>query len=402
MPEFFRVVRFEEARALVEACCPPRRPQEVALADSVGRVLARDVTSREDVPAFERSTVDGYAVRARDTFGSSEALPGYLALVGEVLMGEATALALGQGECAWVPTGGMMPAGADAVVMVEHTELLGDDTVLVHRPVGPGENVIRVGEDARAGERVLEAGRRLRPQDVGVLAALGQERVEVLAPLRFGIVSTGDEVVPVDQEPRIGQVRDINSHALAAAVRQHGGIPHQYGIIPDQEAQLRRGLARALAENDVVVISGGSSVGTRDLTLEVLLSLPDAELLFHGVAARPGKPTMAVRAGQQLLLGLPGHPVAALMMFRLLGAPLLDVAGPQEVRAVMASNVASQAGRDDFVRVELSGEGRVQVATPLHGKSGLMLLMARAHGFVHVPYEKQGIAAGEEVAVVLF
>lgn len=402
MPEFFKVVRFEEARKMLEGNCPPRQVEKIDLLVSLNRVVANEVVSKEDIPAFERSTVDGYAVRARDTFGSSESIPGFLTLKGEVLMGEEPNFIIGEGECAWVPTGGMLPPGTDAVVMVEHTEILGGDTVIVNQPVGPYDNVIRVGEDARRGEVVFPRGQRLRAQDMGVLAALGISQLEVLAPVRVGIISSGDEIIPIDRSPSTGQVRDINSYSLAGAVMRCGGIPHVYAIVPDERGLLYRSLEQAMRENEIILLSGGSSVGQRDLSVEVLLSLPGAELLFHGVAARPGKPTLAVRVEDRLVVGLPGHPVAAFMMFEILCARLLGMAETIRVRATLASNVASQAGRDDFVRVELSDGGEGMLATPVYGKSGLMRVMSRADGYVHIPYEKQGIKAGEPVLVNLF
>lgn len=402
MPEFFKVVRCEDALALLRDNFPHRRAEEIDLSAALNRVLARDIVGQEDIPGFERSTVDGYAVRARDTFGSSESMPGFLTMKGEVVMGEQPEFSIREGWCAWIPTGGMLPPGADAVVMVEHTERLGEDTVLVNRPVGPYDNVIRVGEDARKGETIFAQGHRLRPQDIGVLAALGLDRVEVVASHRVGIISSGDEIVPITCTPNIGQVRDVNSYSLAAAVEKAGGTPRVYGVIPDNMELLTATLAKAVRENHLVILSGGSSIGQRDFSLKAMLSLPEASMLFHGVAARPGKPTLAVRVDGGLIVGLPGHPVAALMMFEIFCAPLLGTAAMRRVRATLTANVASQAGRDDFVRVELIDDGERMLANPVHGKSGLVRVMSQAQGYVHIPYEKQGIKAGEPVLVTLF
>jgi molybdopterin molybdotransferase len=402
LTEFFKVVRFEEAQKLLRDNFPPLQTEKVELSRSLNRVLARDVLSHEDMPAFERSTVDGYAVRARDTFGSTESIPGFLTLKGEVLMGQEPGFSIEQGECAWVPTGAMLPSGADGVVMMEYTEKLGEDTVLISRPAGPYDNVIRIGEDARWGEVLFSQGSRLRAQDIGVLAALGITEVQVFSPMHVGIVSSGDEIVPIEEVPTVGQVRDVNSYTLAAALTNMGGIPCTYGIISDNRDLLSQGLEKALEENEVVLLSGGSSVGERDFSLEVLLSFPDSELLFHGVAARPGKPTLAVRIGERLVVGLPGHPVAAFMMFTVLCMPLLGPVPARQVRAVLNANVASQAGRDDFLRVELSDSGEGMVAAPVYGKSGLIRILSLADGFVHIPYEKQGFKAGESVLVTLF
>ncbi|HOV43704.1 MAG TPA: molybdopterin molybdotransferase MoeA [Syntrophothermus lipocalidus] len=402
MPEFFKVVRIEEAQALLRSSFPSPRIEEVELGEALGRVLATDVVSRENIPSFPRSTVDGYAVKAQDTFGSSESMPGFLTYKGEILMGAEPDIAVETGECAWIPTGGMLPPGADAAVMVEYTERLGDDTVLINRPVGPGENVVRVGEDVRQGEVVCRGGHWLRPQDLGVLASLGIVRVSVFCREGVGIISSGDEILPIEEVPGPGQVRDVNSYSLKGAVLEAGGRPQLYGIIPDDAGRLREVLGKALHDNRLVLLSGGSSVGYRDLSLEILMSLPGAELLFHGIAARPGKPTMAVRVDDRLVVGLPGHPVACYMMFLLLCRPLLGAPDPVKVRAVMKSAVASQAGRDDYLRVSLRDESEGLVAAPVYGKSGLIKIMARADGYVHIPYEKQGIKAGEPVVVTLF
>ena len=241
MTEFFKVVRFEEAQKLLRDNFPPLQTEKVELSRSLNRVLARDVLSHEDMPAFERSTVDGYAVRARDTFGSTESIPGFLTLKGEVLMGQEPGFSIGQSECAWVPTGAMLPSGADGVVMMEYTEKLGEDTVLVSRPVGPYDNVIRIGEDASWGEVLFSRGSRLRAQDIGVLAALGVTEVKVFSPMHAGIISSGDEIVPINEVPTVGQVRDVNSYTLAAALTNMGGIPCTYGIISDNRDLLSQG-----------------------------------------------------------------------------------------------------------------------------------------------------------------
>lgn len=402
MSEFFNVLRLEEARRLIERHWPAAGTETVGLEQALDRRLAVPVVAGEDLPAFPRSTVDGYAVRARDVFGASESIPAFLTYVGEIFMGEAAGLELHEGECAWIPTGGALPDGADAVVMVEYTERLGDDTVLITRPVSPGDNVIRVGEDCRKGETAIPAGRVLRPQEIGVAAALGYTHLQVEKALRVGIISTGDEVIDISSSPGPGQVRDINSHTLRAAVKRRGGEPRLYGIVPDDYERLRETLTAALAENDLVLMSGGSSVGTRDLSLKVMMSLPGARSLFHGIAVKPGKPTLAVQIDDKLVIGLPGHPVSALMVFEMTVGRLLQPEGHSSVQAVLHDNIASQAGRDDLVRVELRDGGSRLWAVPVHGKAGLIRVMSQADGYIHVPYEKQGLARGEQVTVHLF
>lgn len=415
---FFRVVTVEEARLAVlralgwegappaaAAGRPGRRVEEAGLEECTGRVLAFDLVAREDVPGFPRSTVDGYAVRAQDTFGASESLPAYLVLAGECRMGEAPPRPLGEGECVAVATGGALPAGADAVVMVEHTEAPADGTVAVLRPVSPGENVVRPGEDVARGQVVLPAGRVLRPPDVGVAAALGYTRLGVYARPRVAVISTGDELVPPDRQPGPGRVRDVNAYALAAAVSAEGGVPRLLGIVPDERGALEHALREGL-RGDCVIVSGGSSVGARDLVAGALAGLGEPGVLVHGVAVRPGKPVIIAVAEGRPVFGLPGHPVSALVTFYLLVRPVLRyLAGadpfPVEpaVRARLGRNLASRAGVEEYVRVALASEGGRLVAHPVLGKSGLISTLARSWGLVRIPAGATGLAEGEEVEV---
>lgn len=402
MAEFFNVLSLEEARCIIEEHWPQAAMEKVGLKEALGKTLAVCAVAPEDLPPFSRSTVDGFAVLAADVHGASEAIPAFLSLAGEVTMGIPPEAELHAGQCLWIPTGGMLPAGADAVVMVEYTERLDQDTVLITRPVAMGENVIRAGEDCRAGDEVLPAGRSLRPQDIGVLAGLGITEIPVLSPLRFGVISTGDEVVSIDTTPSMGQVRDVNSYVLGAALKQWGVNVRYYGVIADDYRRLQETIAAALKENDCVIMSGGSSVGTRDLSLEVLLSFPDSKLLFHGLSIRPGKPTLAVQVGSQLVIGLPGHPVSALMVLEVLVGPMMPERSRRTGVAILADSIASQAGRDDFVRVRLDQSSEMARAIPVHGKAGLIRVMSEAHGFIHIPRQKQGLNKGETVTVHLF
>jgi len=402
MPEFLQVLTYRQARQILNTNMPPREMELVPLLGCNQRVLASDITSPEDMPAFDRSTVDGYAVRAVDTFGSSESLPGMLSLNGEVCMGSKPTLQLGRGQCAWIPTGGMLPEGSNAAIMVEHTEKLGLDTILVYRPVAPWENVMQKGEDVSQGEVVFRKGKVLKAQEIGLLASLGMVRLPVFKAYRIGVISTGDEVIPIDQNPLPGQVRDVNSFALAAALEANGAIVQFYPLIKDDYSCLRQALETAWQENDLILMSGGSSVGVADFSVQAILSLPDAEILFHGLAVKPGKPTIGARVGSKLIIGLPGHPVSALMIFHIICAPLISSAVANQVEARLTVNLASQAGRDDFVPVQLMPAPGGPEAHPLLGKSGLMSILAQADGYIHLPYEQQGIEAGEIVTVTRF
>ncbi len=402
MAEFFKTLSLDKAREVLRSSWPLPGSELCNLQEILGRSLAADLIAQEEHPSFERSTVDGYAVLAADTFGASETLPAFLSLIGEIVMGNALEQRIESGQCLWIPTGGMLPAGADAVVMVEYTEKLDRDLVLVSRPAAAGENVIYPGEDCRVGDIIFRAGHVMRPQDIGVCAALGISRLEVLKPLSVGVISTGDEIVDIDVVPRPGQVRDVNSYVLAAGLQKYGVQPAVDGVIPDSFDRLREAVVKALNANDLLIISGGSSVGTRDMSLEVLGSLPDSQILFHGISIKPGKPTLAVRVGSKLVIGLPGHPVSALMVFEVLLGNIIAPSLTNRVRAILADNVASQAGRDDFVRIKIKEVNGDLQALPVYGKAGLIIVMSEASGFVHIPGIKQGLNKGEAIEVVLF
>ncbi|MBO8159287.1 gephyrin-like molybdotransferase Glp [Thermosyntropha sp.] len=402
MPEFFKVIKYEEALISLKNNFPLKLRKKVFLNEANNCILAEDIVSSEDIPFFDRSTVDGYTVLAEDTFGSSESMPAFLQCIGEIKMGDTVSYKIETGKCVWIPTGGMLPLNANAVVMVEYTEKLDENTVLIHRPVGPGENVIQKGEDVRAGQKVFKSGKLLRPQDIGFLASLGIDRIEVFDSYNIGIISTGDEIVPINKKPLPGQVRDINSYSLAAAVSACGCKAQNYPIIKDNFNELKSYLKDALTWNDIVLISGGSSVGIMDVTLDVLRSFEDSEILFHGIAVKPGKPTMAAKIREKLVVGLPGHPVSALTIFYVLLKPLLSCTMPVKTEAFMSMNIASQAGRDDFVPVRIVDNGDLKEAVPVLGKSGMMSILAMADGYIHVPYEKQGFSKGEKVEVIFF
>ncbi|NLW91166.1 MAG: molybdopterin molybdotransferase MoeA [Syntrophomonadaceae bacterium] len=403
MNEFLQVVTFGEALQLLRDNFPLRRSVYMPLAEAVGAVVASDIISPEALPAFDRSTVDGYAVNAADTYGSSESLPAFMAYAGEIAMGCEAGIVLTPGQCAWIPTGGMLPGGANAAVMVEYTEKLADDTVLIYRPVGPWENIMQTGEDVAGNQLIFSTGHRLRPQDIGLLASLGIQEVKVYDTFEVGVISTGNEIIPVAEQPSIGQVRDVNSLALAAALKLCGARVNNYPIIPDDFDRLQQAVDQALSENDVLLLSGGSSVGIKDMTLDVLLKYPEASLLFHGLAVKPGKPTLGVRIGKKLAIGLPGHPVSALMMFHITCAPLLRSEPSFWREGKLDINLASQPGRDDFIPVQLKeAAGGGLMVHPLLGKSGLMSILALADGYVHIGYQQQGLKAGEQVKVVLF
>ena len=382
-----------------------RPPETVGLDRALGRVLAREILAEEYVPGFDRSTVDGYALRGADTFGCSESIPAMLTCVGAVEMGKEPAFAVGPGQCAAIPTGGALPKGADAVQMVEHTEDYGGGEIGIVKSVPPGANLIFKGDDVKPGDLVLRKGRRLEPQDIGALAALGVTQVPVVPRLRVGIISTGDELVPPEQDPGPGQVRDVNGPLVAALLVQAGAEAVPLGIVPDREEVLREAVEEALAACDCVVLSGGSSVGEKDAACRVMASL--GEVLCHGVAMKPGKPTLLGRAGGKPILGLPGHPVAALFTAKLFLIPLLarlegNTRRERTVSAKLAQTVPANHGRAQYTGVTLEEKPDGLWAHPIWGKSGLITTLAGADGFFCVPRDREGIPAGEPVEVSLF
>jgi molybdopterin molybdotransferase len=403
--EFFTALSVAEALAGFR---PDRRTgvETVPRDEALGRVPAAPVVARAALPGFARSTVDGYAVRAADTYGASDALPAYLDLAGTVRMGAAADVAVRPATAVQIPTGAAIPADADAVVMVEHTQVTMPGMIEVTRPVAVGEGIVRADEDVAGGAEIAPEGRPLRAHDLGMLAAAGVPEVRVRARPRVAIVSTGDEVVPpgaVDLEP--GQVRDATASALAGLVTEAGGEPSLRGIVPDDVDALTKTLEQAVHECDVVVVSAGSSVGARDENAAAVESLGEPGVFCHGLSVKPGKPTLLAECSGVPVIGLPGNPLSALVVFRLVGLPVLRLVGgtttvPPEPTAVatLSRAVASAAGRLDVVQVQV----REGVATPLFGFSALLSLLTSADGYVVVPEAATGLDAGTSVTVTMY
>ncbi len=373
----------------------------VDLCSCLGRVTACDITAEENIPCFNRSTVDGYAVVCRDTFGSGESMPAILTVKGEIFMGEKAETCITDGECIRVSTGGMLPEGADAVVMVENTQQLDDETCLIFKAVSPFENVTRLGDDVSAGHTVIKKGTRLTSRHVGILAALGKTKILCVKKLRVAIISTGDEVVPIESNAQIGQVRDINSHILSALMEEKGCIVERFGIVKDDFDSIYNCCKTAAESCDVILISGGSSAGARDMTVKVISSL--GEVFLHGIAMKPGKPTIIGRIGKKAVFGLPGHPTAAYFVAMLFVGHLINtVCGITDtsvkVKARLSTSISSNHGREEIVPVMLCDD----VAVPIFRKSGVVSLLSSAHGFVVVDRNKEGLKENEEVDVCLF
>jgi molybdopterin molybdotransferase len=423
MPEFLTLLPPDEARTLLISHLAGPLPDSVSMDSllALGRVLVSDVVAPHPLPEFPRSTVDGYAVRASDTFGASESLPAYLTLIGEIPMGAPAALTLAPAQCALIHTGGMLPAGADAVVMLEYTQQtsqvskdlggLSATEIEISRAVAVGENVISIGEDVRAGQIVLPRGTLIREAEIGGLMALGIVSVRVARKPRVGLISSGDEVVEPEQLAGPGKVRDINSYTLAALVTRGGGEPVRYGIVPDDFSALQAMARKALAECDAVIITAGSSASTRDMTADVIRTLGKPGVLVHGINTRPGKPTILGAADGKAVIGLPGNPVSALVNGFLFVLPVIEKllgALPRPRATVMARltvNLASQAGREDWWPVRLVESRKSNVenydAEPIFGKSNLIFTLAAADGLLRIHPDATGLSAGETVEVVL-
>lgn len=386
--------------------------ETVCIEDAYKRVLAKDIVSSEDLPGFNRSTMDGYAVHSADTFGASDTMPVYLQVKGQIQMGQKAGIAIQRGEVCQIPTGGMMPDGADAVVMFEYTNRVDDETVEIMKTVSPDENVILFNEDVKKGETVLAAGHRIRPQDAGALAGLGITELEVFRKPLVSIIGTGDEVVPPDRPLSEGKVRDINSYNLAGLIQDCDAVPVKKGIVEDDFEKLRNIVKEAAGESDIVLITGGSSVGTKDYTSRVIDELGDPGVLFHGVTIKPGKPLIGGIVNGVPVFGLPGHPAAITVSFETFVEPLLlkisgEKADPlipsrRTVRACFSRNLSSSPGREEHIRVSIEQKDGVLLAVPILGKSALVKTLVKADGIVIIPMHTSGIYEGEEVEVRLF
>lgn len=395
----------EEVLALIESeFAPIAQVETVSLSAAMGRVLADDIVAEEYVPDFNRSTVDGYAVRARDTFGCTDAIPAILTLQGEVLMGQSADLILQADCCVAVPTGGAVPEGADSVVMLEYTEDYGDGTIGFLKSVAPGQNMIFRGDDVYPGKVILQKDRVLSSQDIGALAAIGKVQVPVARKLTVGVISTGDELVPPEQNPGPGQVRDVNSPMLEAMLTAFGAEVKNYGIVIDNEVLLSEKVTRAVSECDAVLLSGGSSVGVKDAACRIIESM--GKLLLHGIAIKPGKPTILGKAGCKPLVGLPGHPVAAYFITKLFVLPLLSrLTGRKQesytTTAQVSESISANHGRAQYHCCRLERKDGKLIAYPIRGKSGLITTLAGADGYFCIDRECEGLPKLADIQVTI-
>jgi molybdopterin molybdotransferase len=407
--ELFNVLTVEETKKTIdENFALSGQSERVSLNECTGRIVYSDIISDINVPDFKRSTVDGYAVYSKDVFGASESIPSMLNLKGDICMGKPPSGDLDfPGECFYVPTGGMLPKNADSVVMIEYTDKLDDETILVNSPVAPGENIIEVGEDIGCGEVVINKGTKLRPYEVGVLSNLGRQEVVVYKRPRVAIISTGDEIVGVNEIPGPGQVRDINTYLLYSLITEAGGEPVIYGLAKDDYNQLKDMVDKGVSECDIVLISGGSSMGKKDHTLSVINSLGKPGVLVHGISVKPGKPTIVGKAGDKIIFGLPGHPLACAIIFKVIVkyymdklADAYDISYPILCR--FSTNYHKAKGREEYLPVILKWDGRDMIAEPVFAKSGLITGFSKAFGYIRIERNKEGISSGEMVYAFKF
>ena len=407
MSHFFKVKSLEAVMALAGEFSPVGT-ETLAVDKTCSRVLARDLEAPGDMPGFRRATMDGYAVAAKSTFGASESNPAWLDICGTILMGDIPDFEVKAGQAAKISTGGMLPKGTDSVVMVEHTEQVDDASVEIYKSVAPLQHVIDASEDFARHQTVLTKGTFIRPQEAGLAAGLGFSELAVFKTPTVGIISTGDEIIPIEKTPQPGKIRDINSYTLAGFIEQANARPVRYGIVKDDPAALEQVIETALLETDMVLISGGSSVGTRDFTVDVLSSLPDTDILVHGMSVSPGKPTILAKSGKTPVWGLPGQVVSAMVVLKIVVIPFLNRLMGYEaidrtirVPATLTRNVASAQGRTDFVRVLLALNGNTLSARPVLGKSGLIRTMIHADGLLEIGENVEGVEKDSTAQIIL-
>lgn len=405
---FFNVVTLDKGRELVLEGFNDLKPETemVHILDAVDRTLAEDILSDINVPDFNRSTMDGYGIVAEDSHGATETIPSILDIMGEIKMGELSDIEIKPGQAVYVPTGAMVPKGATGIIMIENTEKMDENTLLVYKPISKGENIVYIGDDIKKGETTLSKGRIINAEVVGTLAALGISQVPVYKKPSFYIISTGDEIIDIDEELTAGKIRDINSYALQVLAEKAGGEVVGKSIIKDDYHLLRQEVQKAVELSDIVLISGGSSVGARDYTDKIINSLGGKGVLAHGLSIKPGKPTIIGDYHGKLLIGLPGHPVSSIVVFKALIEHYMDKRLGNNrilpfVMATMEYNFPSGPGRETYQMVKLRQEDGKYYATPTHGKSGMISLLSQSQGYVIMERHEEGINRGEERKVFL-
>jgi molybdopterin molybdotransferase len=407
--ELFKVMSVDDTKKLLKETFKKKvQEEEVELNNALGRIISEDITAKDNVPPFKRSTVDGYAVASRDIVGASETIPAIMNLIGEIVMGQAPSISLkASGDCAYVPTGGMIPEGTDAVVMIEYTDKLDEETILINTSIAYGDNVVDIGEDITKDEVVINKGTKLRPYEIGVLSSLGIGKVRVFKKPKVAIISTGDEIVGCNDAPNLGEVRDINSYMLYTAVLEDGGEPINFGVVKDDFNELSALMKKALEQCDMVLVSGGSSVGKKDQSLRVINSLDSSQVLVHGIAIKPGKPTIIGKVGDKAVFGLPGHPLSCAVVYKVIVKNYLNSLcdfneKTYGVQCDFEVNYHSAKGREEYLPVIIKEENHNLIASPVLSKSGVITGFSKAWGYIKIEKNVEGILQGEKVYVYKF
>ena len=406
--EFFNVMSVDEVKSILVNNFKNIKidTEKVTILDSYERVLSKDIASQINVPDFNRSTVDGYAIKSNDSHGCSDSMPTFLDVIGEVNMGEAVNIDIKNGQCIYVPTGGMLPKNADSVIMIEHVEKLDETTIAIHKPVSTGENVVYKGDDIKENQVVLKKGKKINSQDIGVLAALGAYEIEVYKPIKFTVISTGDEIIDLDESLGFGKIRDINGYAICSLIKKLGGSVVRKSIVKDNYKLLKEEVSNGIKNSDIVLLSGGSSVGTRDYTHDVINSFDGQGVLVHGVALKPGKPTIIGECENKAVIGLPGHPVSAIIVFKIfieyLIKQILDITECEyTVDAIINTNLHSSPGKKTYQMVSLEEVNNKYYAKPMFGKSSMITLLSKSCGYVIIDEDCEGLYKEQEVKVHL-
>lgn len=403
MSEFLRLEKPSKAleKFLAQIPAAELKTETIQTINAMGRICASPVISQESSPAFNRSTVDGYAVHAADSFGASEGVPAFFKVIGEVRMGEKSDLKPATGEVALIHTGGMLPEGCDAVIMIEQAQTTREKEIEVSKAVSQGENTIQAGEDIRPGEEIIGAGKLIRAVEIGGLLAVGIQLLEVNRKPVVGILSSGDELVEASKTPLPGQIRDINSEMLYALISSHGGISKVFELMPDDPDKMLAIAGEAFHTCDSLVITAGSSASTRDFTARIIQSLGDPGVIVHGVNIKPGKPTILAVCNGKPVIGLPGNPVSAYVIACLFAIPMLRrIAGEIDPfpgirgKARLKVNLASFAGREDFWPVRIKLIENEWVAEPIFYKSNLIFNLVNADALAIIPEDANGVEAG--------
>ncbi|MBI6874630.1 molybdopterin-binding protein [Clostridium aciditolerans] len=407
--DLFNVVSVNKAQNILnENFYYKLEKEEINLEKAIGRIIYEDIISKVNVPEFRRSTVDGYAVNCRDVAGASESMPAMLNLKGEVLMGELAGHSIDlPGECVYVPTGGMIPDGADAVVMIEYTEKLDEETILINSACANGDNVVQIGDDISIDEVVIKKGTKLRPYEIGVLSSLGFTEIPVFRKPKVGIISTGDEIVGINEIPKLGQVRDINTYLLYSSILKDEAEPINYGVVKDEYELLKSTVDKALKQCDMVLISGGSSVGVKDQTIEVIDSFQESEVLVHGIAVKPGKPTIISKVCGKAVFGLPGHPLSCAIIYQIIVKNFINklqnnIDKEYPVQCSFSINYHKAKGREEYLPVVLKNVDNKFIADPIFSKSGLITGFSKAYGYIKIDKNIEGLREGEKVLVYKF